>query len=209
MQSMLRCPDVQVFRAAVADLHQTQAAQVTIENGIFTFVSRRLQREWQSRESARERQRACRERKAENGNVTGMSQPAVYDNGIKEYNDFNENEGGHQAPSIDELFSRFWAVYPRKESLRKAKAAFIKAQISEPLLMEILEWLGQAMLSEQWQNPSMVPHATTLLNQRRWEAAPPPMGKVTNATNRGSVHESANGIEFDPGKLPGYTQGNG
>ena len=212
LQSLLRCPNLETFRLAVADLQQTQAAQVTIENGIITFVSRRLLREWQARESARERQAACRKRKNENAGVTDLSQPAVYtDNGIKEYNLLSENEGAGMPPSPDELFKRFWLIYPRKESLQKARAAFIKARIDENLLVDILEWLGRAIESEQWQNPSMVPHAATLLNQRRWEGAPPPppLKGVTNGANRGNMRESTKRIEFDPDQLPGYQQGNG
>lgn len=208
MQSMLRCPDVEVLRLAIADLQQTQAAQVTVENGIVTFVSRRLKREWETRESARQRQARCREKKTENGPVTDLSQREVYTgNGIQE-NAFSENDAPGTGPTIDELFKRFWAVYPRPESLKKARSAFIKARIDEQELVKILEWLAVAMQSEQWQNPSMIPHPATLLNQRRWEAAapPPPSGGLKIANNQRNTAQSANGIEFDPDKLPGYSK---
>jgi hypothetical protein len=42
----------------------------------------------------------------------------------------------------------------------------------------MLKWLDRGKRSEQWQDRTKIPHPATWLNQRRWEADPPPEGKT-------------------------------
>jgi len=74
-------------------------------------------------------------------------------------------------------FDRFWSEYPRHEPGKtRTMKAWCKAwRCSGPLPLEsILGWISQAKTSDQWQDSSLIPHATTWLNQRRWEGDPPP-----------------------------------
>ena len=68
-----------------------------------------------------------------------------------------------------DFFLKFWHSYPRKEA--KAKALSIwKAQKLDQIADRIIEDVEARVADvEQWQDPRFIPHATTYLNQRRWE----------------------------------------
>lgn len=74
-----------------------------------------------------------------------------------------------------ELFARFWEYYPRRESKAKAFQSFCRLHPTGELVIAMIEWLRKACQSEQWQDRNHVPHASTWLNQRRWEGDPPPL----------------------------------
>ncbi|MBN2339474.1 MAG: hypothetical protein JXP48_13150 [Acidobacteria bacterium] len=98
-----------------------------------------------------------------------------------------EKEKERRGASAPDLFAVFWAEYPRHESPRKAREAFVKAGITPELLESIIAWLAEARKSEQWQNKSLIPYATTWLNQRRWEGDPPPPPAVKATPSRDTV----------------------
>jgi hypothetical protein len=80
------------------------------------------------------------------------------------------------AAQCQEDFKIFWKSYPRHAPSRiEALKSWCKARkTGTPELKELLAWISQAQKSEQWQDKSKIPHATTWLNQRRWEGEPPP-----------------------------------
>ena len=70
----------------------------------------------------------------------------------------------------DELVDEFWSAYPRKDAKANARKAFRK--VSEELLREtILPDLERRKGSEQWtkNGGAFIPHASTYINQKRWE----------------------------------------
>jgi hypothetical protein len=75
----------------------------------------------------------------------------------------------------DGLFEIFWKAYPRKEAPKVAKIAFEKLKPDKNLLSVMLDWIGSAKLSAQWQDKTKIPHPATWLNQQRWEGDPPPI----------------------------------
>jgi len=67
-------------------------------------------------------------------------------------------------------FLAFWKAYPRKQNKPGALKAWKKAKPPPPLpeILRALEWQTQ---SEQWRR-GIITHASTYLNQRRWEDEP-------------------------------------
>ena len=68
-----------------------------------------------------------------------------------------------------ERFAGFWEYYPRGEGKQKAMDAWDKLQPDDELINKIAAALRRQKASEDWQRGFGIPHASTYLNQRRWE----------------------------------------
>ena len=68
-------------------------------------------------------------------------------------------------------FIKFWQAYPRKISKQQALRAWNKLKPSQALTGVIMRALEMQKKSDQWQrdNGAFIPHASTWLNQQRWE----------------------------------------
>ena len=66
-------------------------------------------------------------------------------------------------------FDAFWSAYPKKVGKGQAESAWLKADL--PDLDIILKSLHKAKQMPDWikENGAFIPHASTWLNQRRWE----------------------------------------
>ena len=73
-----------------------------------------------------------------------------------------------QGEKVNENFERFWNAYPRKEGKQVALKAFAKVKVGIDVLLNAIEKQKQC---DQWQkdNGQFIPHASTWLNQCRWE----------------------------------------
>ncbi len=71
----------------------------------------------------------------------------------------------------DELFDRFWAVYPRKAGKDAAIKAWGKIKPDAQLTDVIVKAVENQRCSEQWRrdNGQYIPYPATWLNGRRWE----------------------------------------
>lgn len=65
-------------------------------------------------------------------------------------------------------FDRFWAAYPRKTAKAKAREVWKRLRPDEAKLGVILAALERQKQCDQWQR-GIIPHASTWLNQERWE----------------------------------------
>lgn len=76
-----------------------------------------------------------------------------------------------QGGVIDNGFEKFWAPYTRKTAKVQAQKAWAKLNPSPELQATILAALAVQKQSEQWTKDggAFIPHASTWLNQRRWE----------------------------------------
>lgn len=87
---------------------------------------------------------------------------------------------------IDEVFSKFWRLYPKKVSKKDAIKAWIK--IDPELFPKILEALANHMASEGWikDDGKFIPNAATWLNAERWEdeVIPHVAGQPNTGANR-------------------------
>lgn len=68
-----------------------------------------------------------------------------------------------------ERFARFWKAYPRGENKQAAIRAWDKLQADAELLEKMSMGLARALESPDWKRGIGIPHASTWLNQRRWE----------------------------------------
>lgn len=73
--------------------------------------------------------------------------------------------------SVDNVFEKFWSVYPRKDAKVQAEKAFVKLAPDESVLDEIIAGVTRALASEQWRKDDgkFIPYASTWLNQKRWQ----------------------------------------
>lgn len=83
-----------------------------------------------------------------------------------------ERESPPAAPSARNKsagFPDFWAAYPRKEGRQAAEKAWQKLKPDDDLQRLMAAALEAQKCSRQWSDLQFVPHASTWLNQRRWE----------------------------------------
>ncbi len=73
----------------------------------------------------------------------------------------------------DPWFWLFWQQYPRKIDKDRARRAWKKLSPARAMANAILEGLRAWKKCDQWQEERFIPHPTTWLNGRRWEATPP------------------------------------
>ena len=81
-------------------------------------------------------------------------------------------KGPREAPDWEpERFAGFWAYYPRKENKQKAMDAWDRLRPSKELIDRIAAALVALKRSRDWQEGVGIPHASTWLNNARWEDA--------------------------------------
>lgn len=97
-------------------------------------------------------------------------------------------------------FEEFWSAYPRKEgSKAKAKASWARQNLDEQADRIIHEVDARADLDISWQQQHFIPHASTYLNQQRWEdewsgnqpAPKSAVGRIKAANLRAELREQA------------------
>lgn len=73
--------------------------------------------------------------------------------------------------SIDELFNRFWSVYPKKQAKGTAEKWFKTNKPSEELVDLMIKVVNKWKVSDNWlkDNGKYVPLPSTWLNAKRWE----------------------------------------
>ncbi|MCP3684001.1 MAG: helix-turn-helix domain-containing protein [bacterium] len=70
-----------------------------------------------------------------------------------------------------DYFSQFWDFYPRKAGKESARKAWNKLQPNEELMALIANNIQERIDKGEWRkdNKSYILHASTFLNQKRWE----------------------------------------
>jgi predicted phage replisome organizer len=70
-----------------------------------------------------------------------------------------------------DLFDRFWVVYPRKVGKKDAVKAWSKLKPDEALTIQIIEGVERWKLSTQWTKDGgqYIPYPATFLNGERWK----------------------------------------
>jgi len=70
--------------------------------------------------------------------------------------------------SSNQHFDVFWSNYPRKTAKHKAKESWDKISDLNLLFEKIVAAVAEQSKTKQWQD-GIIPHASTWLNQKRWE----------------------------------------
>lgn len=75
-----------------------------------------------------------------------------------------------QAPA-EELFPKFWKLYPNKKGKAAAEKAWKKLKVTDDLFTLIAQGLAKQCVSPGWtkDNGQYIPHPATWLNGKRWE----------------------------------------
>lgn len=68
-----------------------------------------------------------------------------------------------------ERFKRFWDFYPRGENKQGAIRAWDRLSPTDEQIDQMAKALKRQMQSEEWKNGIGIPHASTWLNNQRWE----------------------------------------
>ena len=71
-----------------------------------------------------------------------------------------------------ERFEKFWEAYPKGKSKQAAIRAWDALKPDDSVLHAMALGLMRDMGSDQWKDPHYIPHASTWINQRRWEDEP-------------------------------------
>lgn len=110
-----------------------------------------------------------------------------------------------------QLFAeKFWPAYPRQEARENAEREFCKLDPSPETVEAMLAWLAVAVESDQWQDPTYIPHASNWLTQHRWQSDPPPrgqraIGEVRRPNARETFqHQARKSIHYSPDGTGGY-----
>lgn len=103
--------------------------------------------------------------------------PAETDEVVEEE---QQAESGPQKADTEAVFESFWKLYPRKCGKEPARKAFAKINPSPELLAQMVESLAKHCASVGWtkDDGQFIPHASTWLNQRRWNDEVKPAGNV-------------------------------
>lgn len=111
------------------------------------------------------------------------------------------------SPAADDLFPKFWKLYPNKKGKAAAEKAWKKLKVTDDLFTLIAQGLAKQCTSQAWLKDSgqFIPHPTTWLNGKRWEDEIPsaptnvhllPVNRHTNFESRdykAGTKENANG----------------
>lgn len=98
---------------------------------------------------------------------------------VEEYkNASSSSPGGVQRGADATAFETFWIAYPPREGVRTGKQAARAAwkRVSEADVAPLMAALERLKRTKQWtrDDGKFIPHASTFLNQRRWEDDPAP-----------------------------------
>lgn len=72
---------------------------------------------------------------------------------------------------LEDLFPKFWKLYPRKVGKDKAEKAWAKLKVTPELFDLMVKALGKQVLTPDWikDKGQFIPHPSTWLNGKRWE----------------------------------------
>lgn len=162
-------------------LHETEIAfQLRISNEEWAiskalFMSKGLIDEgcqptaWDRRQfvsdSSRARVAAHRAKKKQAGNVTVTPPDTDTDTDTEE-------DQKHSATSAgNDLFAKFWSLYPNKKGKAHAEKSWKKLKVADDLFVLIEAGLAKQVVCPEWTKDGgqFIPHPATWLNGKRWE----------------------------------------
>jgi uncharacterized protein YdaU (DUF1376 family) len=75
------------------------------------------------------------------------------------------------SPSAEDLFPKFWKLYPNKKGKAAAEKAWKKLKVTDDLFTLIAQGLAKQCTSPAWTKDGgqFIPHPATWLNGKRWE----------------------------------------
>jgi len=137
-----------------------------------TWIHSRIERDLESIRTKSSRLSANAKQRHSNGIATAEHLQYQEE---EEEDEYKEEDKDNKKP-VDS-FDEFWSVYPRKTAKGAARSAWLKALKRESAEVVILA--AQTYSSDKNRDAAFTPHASTWLNQDRWQDGPlPPRAPV-------------------------------
>jgi hypothetical protein len=196
------CASVEQYRNLLAELFYAGVPSRTPEGVIY---SRRMVRDEKERSSTAARVRRFREKRSCNADVTPQkSEIRSQRSEVREKQNPTAKPAPLSVSTHDPLeretkeagFSVFWEKWPVHQARQTAFRAWLKIPISE--YAAIMQGLEKWSVSDQWIR-GVIPHASTWLNQKRWqdEDVPAKGGSNGKSTLASIAKENWKGLGLD------------
>ena len=133
------------------------------------------------------RAKALKKQQELNERSTTVEDPLQRNGNHKDTDTYTDKNTNNTPPMVDDLFPKFWKLYPNKKSKKDARKAWEKLKPSAELRLTLMTALGSHRLSRDWtkDDGQYVPMASTWLNGERWtdELVPASAAKASAFNN--------------------------
>ncbi len=106
-----------------------------------------------------------------NERSTTVDDPLQRNGNHKDTDTYTDKNTNNTPPMVDDLFPKFWKMYPNKKGKAAAEKAWKKLKVTADLFGQIAEGLAAQVVCEAWvkDGGQFIPHPATWLNGKRWE----------------------------------------
>ncbi|USU01746.1 YdaU family protein [Pseudomonas siliginis] len=117
------------------------------------------------------RAKALKKQQQLNDRSTNVDDPLQRNGNHKDTDTDTDKNKNNTPPMVDDLFPKFWKLYPNKKGKAAAEKAWKKLKVTADLFGQIAEGLAAQVVCEAWvkDRGQFIPHPATWLNGKRWE----------------------------------------
>ena len=117
------------------------------------------------------RAKALKKQQELNDRSTNVDDPLQRNGNHKDTDTDTDKNKNNTPPMVDDLFPKFWKMYPNKKGKAAAEKAWKKLKVTADLFGQIAEGLAAQVVCEAWVKDAgqFIPHPATWLNGKRWE----------------------------------------
>lgn len=117
------------------------------------------------------RAKALKKQQELNDRSTNVDNPLQRNGNHKDTDTDTDKNKNNTPPMVDDLFPKFWKMYPNKKGKAAAEKAWKKLKVTADLFGQIAEGLAAQVVCEAWvkDGGQFIPHPATWLNGKRWE----------------------------------------
>lgn len=117
------------------------------------------------------RAKALKKQQELNDRSTNVDDPLQRNGNHKDTDTNTDKNKNNTPPMVDDLFPKFWKMYPNKKGKAAAEKAWKKLKVTADLFGQIAEGLAAQVVCEAWvkDGGQFIPHPATWLNGKRWE----------------------------------------
>ncbi|WP_336352993.1 YdaU family protein [Pseudomonas atacamensis] len=117
------------------------------------------------------RAKALKKQQELNDRSTNVDDPLQRNGNHKDTDTDTDKNTNNTPPMVDDLFPKFWKLYPNKKGKAAAEKAWKKLKVTADLFGQIAEGLAAQVVCEAWvkDGGQFIPHPATWLNGKRWE----------------------------------------
>ncbi|WP_310219747.1 DUF1376 domain-containing protein [Pseudomonas sp. 2957] len=117
------------------------------------------------------RAKALKKQQELNDRSTNVDDPLERNGNHTDTDTDTDKNKNNTPPMVDDLFPKFWKMYPNKKGKAAAEKAWKKLKVTADLFGQIAEGLAAQVVCEAWvkDGGQFIPHPATWLNGKRWE----------------------------------------